>query len=502
MHYKRTTFFLTTSILFLFSCAKETIIEIPVSTTSDSARKLYKKAIYLDEQGQWFEKIALLDSAILIDPKFALAHLNYNSNDPIKQKEHLQKAVELKNSVTKSEKLIIETFENFYLKNLDFALEKAKELVKTQPNSYEAYNTLGFIYSVRDELLKAEENFLKAINLNSNNYFAHSFLFGQHVEVGDYFLLPEEKRNIDIALKHATDLIKIRPNAGMSYHLKANCYRKQGEFDKARPLYEKAIEKRKGTSSEANAYLVSGHNYMFGGNFETARKQYDKAIKVSKHNRGKFQLGNYVTWSYLFNDDYTGALKNIDKVEKNLKDLLFEKEAELNSLAAINWQRFFLYAHLGSEKEAKKALNKSSEYWKRRAEIIKDKTVSRESRRRTSYNNAWAAILFGKYELARKNLKELKKISNEIKSPTALYGYFGLLAMTTQGEGDHEAALEFFNKSDPSNTYFQYYKAIALKSAGKRETANHIFKEISSTNFSYWQLGLVRSRAKQQLQQG
>ena len=102
MHYKRTTFFLTTSILFLFSCAKETIIELPITTTSDSARKLYKKAIYLDEQGQWFEKIALLDSAILIDPKFALAHLNYNSNDPIKQKEHLQKAVELKNSVTKS----------------------------------------------------------------------------------------------------------------------------------------------------------------------------------------------------------------------------------------------------------------------------------------------------------------------------------------------------------------------------------------------------------------
>ena len=74
--------------------------------------------------------------------------------------------------------------------------------------------------------------------------------------------------------------------------------------------------------------------------------------------------------------------------------------------------------------------------------------------------------------------------------------------MTTQGEGNHDAALELFNKSDPSNTYFQYYKAIALKSVGKRETANHIFKEISTTNFSYWQLGLVRSRAKQQLQQG
>ena len=64
---------------------------------------------------------------------------------------------------------------------------------------------------------------------------------------------------------YSDELIRIRPDAGLSYQFKANCYRALGDFEKAKPLYQKGVEVSKGQSREGSLLLVSGHNYMFLG---------------------------------------------------------------------------------------------------------------------------------------------------------------------------------------------------------------------------------------------
>ena len=194
-----------------------------------------------------------------------------------------------------------------------------KKLVEEYPNSYESYNQLGVIYGSRNELKLAEQAFKKSLEIYPNNYMAYTYLFGQHVPYGFYDLLPTEERDINIGLKYAEKLIELKPNSAHGFHAKANCYRQEGEFEKAIPLYDKAVELSKGTSSEATENYVSGHNIMFAGDFEKARERYKQALKVVKDEQTETSIKTFITISYLFQRNFEGALDNLYSMEESLK---------------------------------------------------------------------------------------------------------------------------------------------------------------------------------------
>ena len=98
------------------------------------------------------------------------------------------------------------------------------------------------------------------------------------------------------------------------------------------------------------------------------------------------------------------------------------------------------------------------------------------------------------------NLEELKMIQEKINSPTAMYGYYNLLGMVTLMEGKSDEALRYFEKGNPNDIYFLYFKALALKSIGDKIGARQILTDIANTNFSYWQLAIMKSRAKTMLE--
>ena len=82
-----------------------------------------------------------------------------------------------------------------------------------------------------------------------------------------------------------------------------------------------------------------------------------------------------------------------------------------------------------------------------------------------------------------------------------MYGYHGLAGMAHLMEGNHEKAIENFNKGDETNIYFNYFKGLALKAAGQEEGANKIFKDLAKINFSNWNIAIVRRLANKQLGQ-
>ena len=490
-------------IALLFSaCSKKPVIELPITTASPKALEYYKKAMEYYKTTDWPEGWAMLDSALLFDPNFALASLNRWHPDPDIRTKNRKKAYSLMGEVSSAEKYILKSNQFGDAGNSDSALYNIQKLVEENPTSYLAHNYLGVMHESRREFSESWTAFEKAISLNKNNYLANSFLWDLHFsENGPVKLGADKEKYVEIASQYIDELIRIRPKSGHPYHSKANLYRKLGHFEKAKPLYEKSIQKRKGSSAEGTALIVSGHNYMFSGDFETARNRYEKAVQTSPKKEGKFGLNNYITLSFVFDEDYIGAIENINKFENNLKELGFLGGELLLRRAILNWQKFVFYAHNQVEKEANDALVLSIDLSRQRmAELKNDPIAERNQKSNTAYNRAWMHALFGRYSEARKNLDDVKNINEKINSPTAMHDYNNLMGMVSLMEGKAEGALQFFEKGNPDNTYFLYFKALTLKALGDKDGAKEILTDIANTNFSYWELAIVRNRAKKLLE--
>ena len=486
--------------IFIFSaCSKTSIIELPITTQSPKALEYYKKAMLSEQVGDDFEKRQYLDSALVLDPKFVMALDRYESLDPIKKREQREMAKSLQNTVTDAEQLMLKIRHAYRDGNMDDALENSKSLVKNYSNAYESYVWLGQVQSDRYELDDAITNLKKAIELNPSCYQAYSLLMGHHIAAGTQVMLPEEKRDIKLGMKYSDELIRIRGDHGFPYHFKANVYRQLGEFEKAKPLYEKSIQKRKGLSSEATAYLVSGHNFMFSGDLKTARERYAKAIKLTKTADSWFFLNLYLTYSYIFDNDYLGAIDNISNVERRLDERGFDEVTLLQRKGQASWQKMICYAHNQMEEDAYNALEQGSAFSEKRARLLNDENTRRSVRSDKLFETAWVNILFGKYEEAKKNLAKLKEMQEKRNDPTAMYGYYGLTGMTHLMEGNYQEAVDNFKKGNENNIYFNYFKGISLRAVGQEERAIKTFQDIAKINFSNWNIAIVKRLAQKQL---
>ncbi len=497
---KKTIILFSLFLMIFPGCSKVDIIELPITTSSPKALEYYKKAMLSYQVGDGLEKRALLDSALSLDPDFVMALELYESQDPILNREYQERAKKNATNVSEAERKILTARQSYRKGDMDKALESAKWLVENHSQSYESYIWLGQIQSDRYELDDAIETLKKSIELNPDNYDAYSLLMGHHIAAGTQVMLPEEKRNIELGMKYGDELIRIRPNHGLPYHMKANCYRQIGEFEKAKPLYEKSIENRKGLSSEGTAYIVSAHNYMFSGDLNTARLRYESAIDLNKEvPRRWFILNLYLTYSYIFDNDYMGAIDRLLMIENQLEKKDFDKATLLQVKSQTNWHKMICYAHNQMEEEAYESLSNIIKNNKKRAELLKDDNVFREIKSNEQYQTAWVNILFGKYDIARKNLKQLRKIQEEIKDPTALYGFYGLSGMADLMEGNYDGATTNFLKGNKNNIYFNYFKALALRAAGKEKEAENEFTKVANINFSNWDIAIVRRLANKQL---
>jgi len=485
--------------IIISSCSKKELIKLPITTSSTKALEYFERAMLSYQVGDGPECNADLDSALALDPEFAMALEFYESQNQRENIEFREKAKLLFPKISEGERKIISIREGYREGNMDKALESAKWLVSNHADSYESYVWLGIVQSDRYELDDATQTLKKAIELNPDCYDAYDILMGHHIGAGNQVMLPVEKRNVKLGMKYGDELIRIRGDHGYPYHFKANVYRQLGEFEKAKPLYEKSIEKRKGRSSESTAYLVSGHNYMFSGDLKTARERYDKAIELQKEPNWKFVLSFYLTVSHIFDNDYYGALDNINKVEEALSSYNFDDVSLVSRQRDISWQKLVCYAHNQMEEEAYEALTQQIKYNKQRAALLNDENVFRNVKSFEQYLTAWVNILFGKYEVAKKNLATLKDFQQKRNDPTAMYGYHHLLGLTHLMEGNHQAAVENFKKGDETDIYFNYFKGLSLKATGNKAAADQIFTDIININFAAWDLAIVKKLAQKQL---
>jgi len=207
--------------------------KIPVTTSSEEARKEYVAGRDLQEKLRITDSIQHFDKAISLDPNFALAELNRANVSPTAKEffDHLKKAVTLSEKASDGERMLIQATEAGANGNQTKQRETLERLVATYPNDERAHFNLGGYYFGQQDYKQAISHYKKATELDPTYSTAFNIL-------GYAYRQDENYNEAENAFKKYIELIPNDPNPYDSY---AELLLKMGRFDEAITQYNKAL---------------------------------------------------------------------------------------------------------------------------------------------------------------------------------------------------------------------------------------------------------------------
>jgi len=240
-----------------------------ITTGSPEAYRYYSEARKYHLGWDYREAIKLYERAVTIDPEFAMAYRGMasaysNLGYVLKEKEYIQKAMDLSDRVSDRERYQI--LGNFYYqseKTYDKAIEAYEKLLELYPDDAWANSYLGLIYGILEEF--------------------------------------------DIAIKRYEVAAQIQ-NDILTWGNLAWAYEANGLYDKARKVYEDYIENVK---DNAQAHAGLAYNCLYQGKYELALEEADKAFLLDPSHRRNFLLKGEI---YHLSGEFLGAEKEYHKI--------------------------------------------------------------------------------------------------------------------------------------------------------------------------------------------
>jgi tetratricopeptide (TPR) repeat protein len=233
---KRTSLFAllpTVTLLALAPAANPGDGKIPVTTSSDAARKEFLLGRQLAENLRLTDAIAHFDKALTLDPDFASAELARANVSPTAKefRLHLERAVALSGKASEGERLTILAAEAGAVGNAAKAKEYLEKNVTLFPKDERARFALGVFYQGQQENAKAIEIFNATIAIAPEFPPVYNNLGYAYKTVVNY---PEAEQ----AFKKYAELIPGDPNPYDSY---AELLMKMGRFEESITQYQKAL---------------------------------------------------------------------------------------------------------------------------------------------------------------------------------------------------------------------------------------------------------------------
>ncbi len=207
--------------------------KIPVTTTSDDARKEYIEGRSLAERLLVQDSIAHFDKAIALDANFGLAELGRANSSPTGTEflDHLKKAVAVADKLSNGEKLQILAAEAGFNAKAAQQKDYLAQLVAAYPQDERAHFALGALLFGQQDASAAIEHFKKANDIAPNYSAPYNQLGYAYRQMGDY-------DNAERAFKKYIELIPNDPNPYDSY---GELLLKMGRFDDSIVQYRKAL---------------------------------------------------------------------------------------------------------------------------------------------------------------------------------------------------------------------------------------------------------------------
>jgi tetratricopeptide (TPR) repeat protein len=456
--------------------ADSTSGKLPITTTSEDARKEFLQGRDLAEKLLVQDSIQHFDKAIALDPGFAIAELNRAQVSPTGQEffDHLKKAVSLADKASSGERLLILANEAGANGNAAKQKELLDQLVAAYPNDERAHFNLGGYYFGQQDFPQAIEHYKKATELSPSYSTAFNILGYAYRQNTDY-------ANAETAFKKYIELIPKDPNPYDSY---AELLLKMGRFDEAIAQYQKALA--------IDANFINSHQgiasaLMYQGKAAEAaaelQKITDKARSDAERRTALFGL----TVVDVDSGKLDQALADLDK-----QYVLGEKTNDVAAMAGDLQAKGNIMLEMGKPDEAK-AL------YERLLKLTTDSSLSQEIKDNAAlfhhYNLARVAIAKHDLPAAKTETEAFRKGTEGLKNPFQTKQVHELLGMIALESKDYDAAIAEFQQSNQQNPYDLYRQCQAYQGKSDSAKAKELCGKAAAFN-SLPQLNLAFIRAK------
>jgi tetratricopeptide (TPR) repeat protein len=450
--------------------------KIPVTTTSEEARKEFLQGRDLAEKLLIQDSIQHFDKAISLDPNFALAELNRANVSPTANEffDHLKKALSLADKSSSGEKLLILATEAGANANAPKQKEYLEQLVSAYPNDERAHFNLGAYHFGQQEFPQAIEHYKKATEIAPTYSPAYNILGYAYRQNDDY-------ANAETAFKKYIELIPNDPNP---YDSLAELFLKMGRFDESITQYRKALSI---DPNFINSYQGVAAALMYQGKPDEAlaelQKLDSKARSDAEHRTALFAM----------------TVVDVDsgKMDKALEDMdkqyaLGEKTNDIPAMAGDLQTKGTILLEMGKYDEAKGL-------FERALKMTEESKLSKEIKDNTKlfqhYNLARVALGKNDVATAKTEADEFQKGTEASKNPVQIRQAHQLQGIIALQEKNYDKAVAELQQANQQNPFDLFRLCQAYQGKGDGAKSKEFCAKAAGFN-SLPQLNLAFVRTK------
>jgi tetratricopeptide (TPR) repeat protein len=451
--------------------------EVPITTTSKEARKLYIEGRQLAEYYHIDKANELFKRAVELDPEFALAHL-YKGGTSVETKdwqESLAKAFSLASKVSEGEQKLIAGQQAAIGENdAAKANQIYQELAVLFPKDKRVHWYLAGTYGGLQEYAKQIAALEKAIALDKNFAPAHESL-------GYVYRWRNQFDKADEAFK---EYARLSPQEANSQDVLGDLYMKMGKFEDAIQRYGEAVRM---DPTFVYSQMKIGSCLAFLGKYEEGRQAFLKAMEMRSKPANKVYDQEGITRTYIYEGAYAKALEAADRAIQMAKELGLPEDASYNPLI-----KSVIYCELGDFEKADACIADC-------LSILEsaDLMASIKENQKAVATLCQAVVAAGRQDFGAAQARaetykaQIAAINNPAaqKYPGWLFGYVAL------AQGDATKAIEYFSQGEMDDPWYMYYFAVAKEKAGDAAGAAELYKKVANWNLDSDWYALVRQKA-------
>ena len=450
--------------------------KIPITTSSEEARKEYLAGRDLQEKLRITDSIAHFDKALSLDPNFALAELNRANVSPTAKEffEHLKKAVSLADKASDGERMLIQANEAGANGDPTKQKEILEKLVSAYPNDERAHFNLGGFYFGQQDFTQAIGHYKRATELAPDYSTAFNIL-------GYAYRQNEAYSDAENAFKKYIELIPNDPNPYDSY---AELLLKMGRFDDAITQYNKALAI---DSNFINSHFGIAAALTYKGKPAEAQAELEKMSQKARTDAERRTALFGQTVVAIDSGKLDQALAAADK-----QYAIAQKGNDPAAMSGDLQLKANILLEAGKYDAAKQAFEQAL---KTTTDSGLSQQVKDNAARFSHYNFARVAVAKKDLAAAKTETETFRKGAEAAKNANQLKQAHELAGRIALQEKNYDTALTEFGQANQQNPDVLYLTGVAYKAKGDAANAKSFFTKAAKFN-SLPQLNYAFVRAK------
>jgi tetratricopeptide (TPR) repeat protein len=470
-------------VLLWVGCSKKTDEgKIPITTSSEDAKKDFLQGRDLAERLLTQNSIEHFENAVAKDSNFAMAYFALAQVAPTAKAffENMKKATALADNASEGERLMILGFDAGANGDPAKRGEYYEKLVALFPNDERAHFFLGNHYNAIQNYPKAIQEYTEATKIDSTYAPAYNSLGYAQRFVGDFAAA-------EAAFKKYIELIPNDPNPYDSY---GELLMKMGRFDESIGQYEKALAQ---DSHFMSAFRGVAADLMFEGKSDQAKAQLQSSYDMARNDGERRAALLAMTALYVDGGKMDLAVGEMDKQYE-----MAEKINDVAQMAGDLGTKGNILYEMGKYDDALALYEKSAKMFEGSdlSQAIKDNV-------KLGYHYQLASVALKKKDIKKavSEAEEFQKGAEAKQNPGLVRQGHQLAGMIALEQKNYDKAIAELQQASQLDPYNLYRISLAYMGKGDKahakefcEKAAHSYYTLPAMNYAF-----IRAKAEKML---